>query len=59
MSWTQPVCEDCWNKDNPGRPARKFNEGPIEICCKCGISNKSGIFIRIDPTTVPHPKVDD
>lgn len=31
----------------------------LERCCKCGNMTASGIFIRVDPTTVPHPSKED
>jgi hypothetical protein len=57
MSWTQPVCVPCWDRDNPDRPAPDRGDvGALEQCCKCGTMTRSGIYIRIDPATVSYPR---
>jgi hypothetical protein len=51
--WTQPVCVDCWNHDNPASPAPWRDDlGEPERCCKCGARTCSGIYIRVDPAVV-------
>ena len=55
FSWTQPCCDDCWDRDNPDRLSPRRGQGAPEICCHCGLETRSGIYIRIDPTTVAHP----
>lgn len=55
MSWTQPLCEACWDDRRPGHiPARSM--GAVETCCLCGAATTSGIYIRMDPQTVPFPR---
>jgi hypothetical protein len=59
MSWTQAVCNPCWDARNPDRQPMKMNEGhrETEKCCWCGKPTRSGIYQRIDPATVPYPAV--
>jgi hypothetical protein len=59
MGWTQPLCVACWNRDNPDRQAGNDPVGPPERCCKCGDPTRSGIYVRIDPATVPYPQPDE
>lgn len=56
MSWTQPVCMDCWRAENPGRDPVLMVTVEPERCCKCGADSLAGIYIRIDPKTVPFPR---
>lgn len=61
MSWTQPVCSADWFKRNPnrGEPHRIVPEyAEEETCCYCGQLTTSGIYVRVDPATVPHPSND-
>lgn len=59
MSWTQPVCVECWGERNPGREAVAHNWAPKETCCYCGRPTEIGIYVRVDPATVPYPQDDD
>ena len=61
MTWTQPICQYCYQRRYPGRiPARILPEHrSVVVCCYCGIVNRDGIFIRADPETVRHPAPDD
>lgn len=52
--WTQAICLRCWNEKNPDRQAHKLLEVEQEICCYCGDTTKDGIYIRVDPRTVPY-----
>lgn len=57
MSWTQPICRTCWNERHPEKPVT--NAATIlvgDTCCYCGDPATSGIYIRVDPTTVPFPE---
>jgi hypothetical protein len=56
MSFTQPLCEDCWEKRFPGRAAVRIRSAQPEICCDCGVSTLSGIYFRVDPATVAYPQ---
>lgn len=59
MSWTQPLCVTCWNRDNPDRQTSGTGDmGDLERFCECGSETRSGIYIRIDPATVPFPQED-
>jgi len=58
MTFTQPVCYTCWDAMHPNRRPTRLAEGvrEREVCCKCGNVTYSGIYIRINPATVPHPR---
>lgn len=61
MTWTQPLCRACWDKERPhDRPypmAERFRVQ--ETCCLCGQSTDAGIYVRRDPKAVPFPTLDD
>ena len=54
-SWTQACCPECWDDRNPGRQPVVVKTREPEICCYCGGETSDGIFVRVDPSTVPHP----
>lgn len=58
MGWTQPVCQKCWDRENPGRKAITIRVPDREACCLCGNETVDGIYIRKDPNTVPYPATD-
>ena len=53
-SWTQPVCAPCYAVEY-GREPSRLKVPEAETCVMCGESTSSGIYIRIDPKTAPHP----
>ena len=55
-SWTQAICENCWETKHPGRTAIAVTAQyrDTEKCCHCGTFNRSGIYTRVDPTSVPY-----
>lgn len=56
MNWTQPVCIPCWNRDHPDRQTQGRGDiGDLEHCCLCGGETRSGLYVRLDPATVPFP----
>jgi hypothetical protein len=57
FSWTQAACDECWEERNPGRTATRIRAeyATPETCVYCGEGTRSGIFVRIDPTTAPFP----
>jgi hypothetical protein len=59
MGWTQAVCASCWMERNPDREPVRMLESPVETCCFCGNLAASGIYMRIDPKTVPYPSKED
>lgn len=61
MNWNQPVCDDDWEQRNPGREPYRFSEEvrELEVCCYCGKTTRSGIYVRIHPSEVPYPAKDD
>lgn len=56
-SWTQPICDNCWENQRPGQePTRiKPEYAEQEVCAFCGYHHRSGIYVRADPTIVPFP----
>lgn len=56
-SWTQPVCDPCFRQGQPGREPGRLSEfaREVETCCRCGAETAEGIYVRVDPETVPHP----
>ena len=46
--WTHAICDKCWSDKNTTKPLR-VNEGPRELCCFCGKSTDSGIYIKRNP----------
>lgn len=55
LGWTQPACAGCFARHNPGRHPLLFTDPDNETCCYCGTPTTSGIYVRVDPTTVDHP----
>lgn len=55
MSWTQPVCERCFGIEKPGRVPPRVRDAERETCCYCGDPTYTGVYIRVDPATVPYP----
>lgn len=55
--WTAPCCVDCWNRNNPGRQTEHQTPGPdtFETCAWCGRQTDQGIYVKVDPLTVPFP----
>jgi hypothetical protein len=60
-TWTSPVCDLCWIQRYAERDPIKIKEQfrSHEVCVFCGDVHRSGIYERIDPRTVPYPKLED
>lgn len=63
MSWTQPICAARWNQTYAVPGSRIVDvatdvtgPGEVERCCHCGQETRCGIYIRVDPTSVPFPR---
>lgn len=54
-SWTQPICEGCYDDRYPGRRPSVLIEPELETCVDCGLVTRSGIYLRIDPAEARHP----
>lgn len=54
-NWNQPACNTCWGSHNPGRTTHKLVLAQEEVCCFCGTSTKSGVYVRVDPRDIPFP----
>lgn len=61
MTWTQPVCDDCWPRTElPPNPVRIRHEyRDEETCCLCGKLTRSGLYARLDPSKVAYPRSDE
>jgi len=59
LSWTQPICDTDWIKQEGERPPIRLNGVVRERCSWCGETTTSGIYKRADPATVPYPAEDD
>lgn len=67
--YTQPLCDCCWLERNSEWDETEDGElvpvsysiptvvrgFPLELCCACGRHTISGIYTRVDPSTVPYP----
>lgn len=47
------ICQACWDKKNPNREAYHLVEPEEEVCCYCGNTTLSGIYVR-DMETPKH-----
>jgi hypothetical protein len=56
MSWTQAICERCWGIAHPGMEPTRLIDPEFETCCFCGAHTDDGIYVRIDPRSVPYPR---
>jgi hypothetical protein len=59
MTWTQPICEDCWVERSPGTPPVRVIFDAEARCCFCGSETWSGIYVRVNPASVPYPSEDE
>jgi hypothetical protein len=62
MSWTQPMCDACWisSRGSDERPVRMHTDyREPEQCAWCGRLTSSGIYVRIDPATMPYPTIEE
>ena len=50
--WNHSICEDCWNAQNPTKPARSVKTQGEQTCCFCGDKHSSGIYVRHDPASL-------
>jgi hypothetical protein len=49
MSWrTVPICDDCWEAQNPDRGPIRLRAQPTEECYSCHRMTQSGIYVRAD-----------
>jgi hypothetical protein len=56
MNWTQPICGDCYAVRSPGRNPTCMSDPDARVCCDCGKTTSEGIFLGVDPRTVPFPE---
>ena len=55
--FSQPVCDECFAGRYPDKFPIALRHPDRETCCLCGCQTVSGIYIRIDPRSVPHPRL--
>lgn len=55
MSYTQPICRPCFSIKHPSREPVRVRDDESRTCCLCGDPTVTGIYIRINPATVPFP----
>lgn len=58
MSWTQPLCKECYAIAEPGRTPILLRDQTVEKCCICGTETDQIVWYRLDPKTVRFPKVE-
>ncbi len=47
-TWTHSICWDCWRaKEGQRQPVRNTSRH-WEMCCFCGATHDSGIYVRED-----------
>lgn len=51
--WTHAICNDCWDKENPGKVPRRLVNKVVEDCCFCGQPTISGIYVKQHPADTP------
>ncbi len=54
-SFTQASCDECFYNQHPERYPVRIIDPDVEVCCFCGTVTRSGIYIRVDPSTVEYP----
>lgn len=58
MSYTQSLCNTCWNAfsfgldPESGQKPTRIKDPEMECCCNCGVWHDSGIYVRINPKIV-------
>jgi hypothetical protein len=67
-SWNQPICERDWIAQHSSvgevgmlsidRPVR-LKDAMVEQCAFCGHVTIFGVYVRVDPDTVPFPTKHD
>lgn len=58
-SWSQAICDPCWESRNPVRVPVRLKQPEVEDCAYCGESTTSGIYVRDDPANVNFPRLKD
>jgi hypothetical protein len=46
------LCESCWNRQHPDRPAVTVSSSGPDSCCSCGNKTASGIYVRAAPDSL-------
>jgi hypothetical protein len=55
-NWTQPQCAACWIERHPDRQPVRVVEAKAERCAFCGRITRAGIYVRVNPASVPYPR---
>jgi len=51
VTWTAPVCDNCWAQEYGDREPVRVRPPDAEVCTNCGTPTRSGIYRRIAPDT--------
>ena len=58
--WNHPLCDDCWKARAGDRVPVRIRDADPETCAQCGQETTSGIWVRIEPGSLPYsPTADD
>jgi hypothetical protein len=55
--WTQPSCQECYEERYPSTSPSRMIRPESEQCCFCGAQTFDGLYVRVDPSEVPHPSL--
>lgn len=58
-SWTNPICDACWDRHYSERVPHRIIAAVREMCAWCGMPNSSGIYVRADPKDLPYPRMEE
>jgi hypothetical protein len=52
--WNHAICDACWDRQYPDRPAVRIRDGyrDTDLCCVCSEETDSGIYFRADPAAL-------
>ena len=51
--WTHSTCDACWVERRGDEVAYRVLHAERETCCFCGLTHKSGIYVRHDGAMLP------
>lgn len=59
MEWTHSICDLCWSKrckqrNEGGQEPSRLKLPYWQVCCFCGSSHNSGIYVREHQDNCPH-----
>ena len=53
-NWTHPICAACFAEERPDvQPSTLVEQYRVpEVCCRCGVETRDGIYWRVDPKSM-------